>query len=64
MAFFVGEDPQRPVGTVHSKHGGIGMKVAFVYPEVYDVARFGKKRKEFPPFGVLYLATIVSGFVE
>ncbi len=36
------------------------MKVAFVYPEVYDIARFGKKRKEFPPFGVLYLATIVS----
>ncbi|MFC1787998.1 B12-binding domain-containing radical SAM protein [Patescibacteria group bacterium] len=36
------------------------MKVAFVYPEVYDVARFGKERKEFPPFGVLYLATIVS----
>lgn len=36
------------------------MKVAFVYPEIYDVARFGKKRKEFPPFGVLYLATIVS----
>lgn len=36
------------------------MRVAFVYPEVYDIARFGKKRKEFPPFGVLYLATIVS----
>lgn len=36
------------------------MKVAFVYPEVYDVARFGEKRKEFPPFGVLYLATVVS----
>ena len=36
------------------------MKVVFVYPEVYDVARFGKTRKEFPPFGVLYLATIVS----
>lgn len=36
------------------------MKVAFVYPEVYDIARFGKKRKEFPPFGVLYLATIIS----
>jgi len=36
------------------------MKIAIVYPEVYDIARFGKKRKEFPPFGVLYLATIVS----
>ena len=36
------------------------MKIAFVYPEVYDVARFGKKRKEFPPFSVLYLATIVN----
>lgn len=36
------------------------MRIAIVYPEVYDIARFGKKRKEFPPFGVLYLATIVS----
>jgi|GEM_PF-3069370 len=36
------------------------MRVAIIYPEVYDIARFGKKRKEFPPFGVLYLATIVS----
>ncbi len=36
------------------------MKIAIVYPEVYDIARFGKKRKEFPPFGVLYLATVVS----
>ncbi|MDR3559669.1 MAG: radical SAM protein [Candidatus Pacebacteria bacterium] len=36
------------------------MKIAIVYPEVYDIARFGKNRKEFPPFGVLYLATIVS----
>ena len=36
------------------------MNIAFVFPEVYDVARYGKRRKEFPPFGVLYLATIVS----
>ena len=36
------------------------MKIALVYPEVYDIARFGKRRKEFPPFGVLYLATIVG----
>ena len=36
------------------------MKVALIYPEVYDIARFGEKRKEFPPFGVLYLATVVS----
>lgn len=30
--------------------------VALLYPEVYDLARFREKRKEFPPFGVLYLA--------
>jgi anaerobic magnesium-protoporphyrin IX monomethyl ester cyclase len=28
------------------------------YPEVYDMARFKDKRKEFPPFGVLYLASV------
>jgi anaerobic magnesium-protoporphyrin IX monomethyl ester cyclase len=32
------------------------MDVALVYPEVYDMARFRQGRKEFPPFGVLYLA--------
>lgn len=32
------------------------MKVALVYPEVYDIAKFGTKRKEFPPFGIIYLA--------
>lgn len=32
------------------------MDVALVYPEVYDMARFREGRKEFPPFGVLYLA--------
>lgn len=32
------------------------MRVALVYPEVYDLARFREKRKEFPPFGPLYLA--------
>ncbi|MFO7807443.1 MAG: radical SAM protein [Candidatus Moraniibacteriota bacterium] len=36
------------------------MKVAIIYPEVYDIARFGRKRKEFTPFGVLYLATILN----
>jgi len=36
------------------------MKVAIVYPEVYDLARFREKRKEFPPFGVLYLAAILE----
>jgi len=30
--------------------------VALLYPEVYDLARFKERRKEFPPFGVLYLA--------
>ncbi|GAB2923507.1 hypothetical protein GCM10022245_65550 [Streptomyces mayteni] len=32
------------------------MRVALVYPEVLDLARFKEKRREFPPFGVLYLA--------
>lgn len=31
-----------------------------VYPEVYDLARFKEKRKEFPPFGVLYLASVAE----
>ena len=36
------------------------MKVALLYPEVYDMARFKEKRKEFPPFGVLYLAAVAA----
>ena len=34
------------------------MRVALLYPEVYDMARFKEARKEFPPFGVLYLAAV------
>lgn len=36
------------------------MRVAMVYPEVYDLARFREKRKEFPPFGPLYLAAVME----
>lgn len=36
------------------------MKVALVYPEVYDLARYKEKRKEFPPFGVLYLGAFLE----
>ncbi|RLU82476.1 hypothetical protein CTZ27_29530 [Streptomyces griseocarneus] len=36
------------------------MHVALVYPEVLDLARFKEKRKEFPPFGVLYLAAVAQ----
>src|SRR6185437_4848231 len=36
------------------------MKVALVYPEVYDMARFKERRREFPPFGVLYLAAVLE----
>lgn len=36
------------------------MKLALLYPEVYDMARFKEKRKEFPPFGVLYLAAVAA----
>src|ERR1700738_2020741 len=37
------------------------MKVAVVYPEVYDLARFREKRKEYPPFGIMYLASVMEG---
>ncbi|PRY34328.1 B12-binding domain-containing radical SAM protein [Umezawaea tangerina] len=36
------------------------MRVALLYPEVYDMARFKERRREFPPFGVLYLAAVVE----
>ena len=36
------------------------MKVALVYPEVLDLAKFKERRKEFPPFGVLYLASVLE----
>lgn len=36
------------------------MKVALVYPEVYDLARYKNRRKEFPPFGILYLAAYLE----
>ena len=36
------------------------MRVALVYPEVYDLARFREHRKEFPPFGPLYLAAVAE----
>jgi radical SAM superfamily enzyme YgiQ (UPF0313 family) len=35
------------------------MRAAFAYAEVQDMARFGAQRREFPPFGVLYLAAIL-----
>lgn len=34
-------------------------KIAFVYAKTYEVAHFGRNRKEFPPFGVMYLAAMV-----
>ena len=34
--------------------------MALVYVNSYEVARKGEKRKEFPPFGVLYLAACVD----
>lgn len=36
------------------------MKVAVVYPEVLDMARYREKRKEFPPFGALYIAAAME----
>lgn len=32
-------------------------KVCLIYPECYEMARFGTTRKEFPPFGIMYLAS-------
>lgn len=37
-------------------------KVALAYPVIYEVARFNQKRKEFPPFGVLSLASVLRKF--
>ena len=34
------------------------MKIAFLYPEVYEISRYGRARKEYPPFGVMYLAAV------
>jgi len=36
------------------------MRIVLLYPEVYDMARFVERRKEFPPFGVLYLAAVIE----
>ncbi|MCG5213271.1 B12-binding domain-containing radical SAM protein [Streptosporangium sp. KLBMP 9127] len=36
------------------------MRVVLLYPEVYDMARYKEARKEFPPFGVLYLAAVIE----
>lgn len=36
------------------------MKVVVIYPEVLDMARYRKNRKEFPPFGALYIASSIE----
>jgi radical SAM superfamily enzyme YgiQ (UPF0313 family) len=36
------------------------MRVAVVYPEVLDMARYRELRKEFPPFGALYIAAALE----
>jgi anaerobic magnesium-protoporphyrin IX monomethyl ester cyclase len=36
------------------------MRVAVIYPEVLDMARYRERRKEFPPFGALYIAGAVE----
>jgi anaerobic magnesium-protoporphyrin IX monomethyl ester cyclase len=35
-------------------------RVALLYPEVAEMAHYGASRKEMPPLGVLYLATILA----
>lgn len=37
-------------------------RIAFVYAKTFEVAHYGTSRMEFPPFGVLYLATAVKEF--
>lgn len=36
------------------------MKIALISPEYYDIAHFDVKRMEIPPFGVLYLASVIE----
>ena len=36
------------------------MRIALVYPESYEIAHHKNNRKEFPPFGVLYLAAVAE----
>lgn len=33
------------------------IKIKLLYPEVYEIARYKKKRKEFPPLRLLYVAS-------
>jgi anaerobic magnesium-protoporphyrin IX monomethyl ester cyclase len=36
------------------------MRVAVIYPEVLDMARYRERRKEFPPFGALYIGAALE----
>lgn len=36
------------------------MKIALVWPEVLDMARYREMRKEFPPFGAMYLGSALE----
>ncbi|MBU1667484.1 B12-binding domain-containing radical SAM protein [bacterium] len=36
------------------------MKIAIIYPEMLELARFKNNRKEFPPFGPMILASILE----
>lgn len=36
------------------------MKIAVIYPEVLDMARYRSNRKEFPPFGAMYIASALE----
>lgn len=38
------------------------MKVALISPEYYDIAHFGVKRKEIPPFATLFHGALDMGF--
>ena len=36
------------------------MRIVLIYPDYYDIAHFGNRRKEIPPFGVMYLASTLE----
>ncbi len=47
-------------GNLPAELGKTALNIALIYPEVLDMARFQEDRKEFPPFGVMYLASVLE----
>jgi radical SAM superfamily enzyme YgiQ (UPF0313 family) len=49
-----------PLLSLNSPAMVLNMRIAVIYPEVYDLARYRERRKEYPPFGALYLAAVLE----